>query len=120
MPDDSFPVAELSGVPVVTAPAEIDITNVEALGSALRTASARGRPAVVVDLTRTRFCDVSGLHALSAAHWRAEAEGRTVLLVIGSPAVKRVLALTELDAVIRTLTSLAEALALAVRPHALP
>jgi anti-sigma B factor antagonist len=120
MPDDSFPVTEAGGVPVVTAPAEIDITNVEALRSALRTASARGCPAVVVDMTHTRFCDVSGLHALSAAHRRAEAEGRTVLLVIRSPAVRRVLALTELDAVFRTRTSLAEALAFAVSPHALP
>jgi anti-sigma B factor antagonist len=120
MPDDSFPVAETSGVPVVSAPAEIDITNVEALRSALLTASARGRSAVVVDMTRTRFCDVSGLHALSAANRRAEAQGRAVLLVIRSPAVRRALALTEMDTVIRTLTSLDEALALAASPHALP
>ncbi len=111
MPDDSFPVQVLGGVPVVAAPEEIDITNADALRSALLTAAANGQSALVVDMTRTRFCDVSGLHALIAAHKRAGAEGREVLLVIPSAAVLRVLALTGMDMVIPTFTSLAEALA---------
>ncbi len=65
MPDDSFPVEVLGGVPVLAAPEEIDITNAAALRSALLTAAANGHGALVVDMTRTRFCDLSGLHARS-------------------------------------------------------
>ena len=111
MPEDSFPVEMVEGVPVVAAPEEIDITNAEALRSALLTAAANGHGTLVVDMTRTRFCDSSGLHTLIAAHKRAEAEGREVLLVIPSTTVLRVFALTAMDRVIPNFTSLAEALA---------
>jgi len=110
MPEDKFPVEVVRGVPVVAAPEEIDITNAEALRSALLTA-ADGRGMLVVDMTRTQFCDSSGLHTLIAAHRRAGAEGREVLLVIPSTAVLRVFALTGMDKVIPNFTSLAEALA---------
>ena len=75
MPDDEFPVQVVEGVPVV-APVEIDITNAETLRSALLTAAADGHGTVVVDLTRTRFCDSSGLRTLIAAH-RASTMRRT-------------------------------------------
>ena len=111
MPDDSFPVEVLGGVPVVAAPEEIDITNAEALRSALLTAAAGGHGALVVDMTRTQFCDSSGLHALIAVRKRAGAAGCEVLLVIPSVAVLRVFALTGMDMVIPNFTSLADALA---------
>ena len=112
MPEDRFPVEVVQGVPVVAAPEEIDITNAEALRSALITAAADGHGTLVVDMTQTRFCDSSGLHALIAAHKRAGAAGREVLLVIPSTAVLRVFALTGMDRMIPSFTSLAEALAL--------
>jgi anti-sigma B factor antagonist len=62
-------------------------------------------------MTRTRFCDSSGLHALIAAHKRAEAQGRQVLLVIPGTAILRVFTLTGMDTVIPNFTSLAGALA---------
>ena len=111
MPEDKFPVEVVQGVPVVTAPEEIDITNAEALRSALLAAAADGHGTLVVDMTRTRFCDSSGLHTLIAAHKRAGAEGREVLLVIPGTAVLRVFALTAMDRVIPNFTTLAEALA---------
>ena len=113
MPDDSFPVEVLGGVPVVAAPEEIDITNAEALRSALLAAAAAadGHGTLVVDMTRTQFCDLSGLHTLIAVHKRAGAEGREVRLVIPNTTVLRVLALTGMDEVIPNFTSLAEALA---------
>jgi anti-sigma B factor antagonist len=110
MPDDRFPVEVAGGVLVVAAPEEIDITNAEELRSALLEAAAAGPGALVVDMTRTVFCDSSGLHTLIAAHKRAEAEGREVLLVIPGTAVLRVFALTGMDRVIPNFTSLAEAL----------
>ena len=110
MREDKFPVEVVVGVPVVAAPEEIDITNAEALRSALLTAAANGHGTLVVDMTRTRFCDSSGLHTLIAAHKRAGAEGREVLLVIPGTAVLRVFALTAMDRVIPNFTTLAEAL----------
>src|SRR5689334_9480810 len=74
MPDDRCPIEVVEGVPVVAAPAEIDMTTAEALRSALLTAAANGRGTLVVDMARTRFCDSSGLHTLIAAHKRAESE----------------------------------------------
>jgi anti-sigma B factor antagonist len=62
-------------------------------------------------MTRTEFCDSSGPHALLAAHRRAEAEGREVLLVVPSAVVLRVFALTGVDRLIPNFTSLADALA---------
>ncbi len=111
MSDDKFPVEMIGGVPVVAAPGEIDITNAEALRSALSTAAADGHGTLVVDMTQTQFCDSSGLHVLIAAHRRAGAEGREVVLVIPSTAVLRVFALTGMDTVIPNFTSLAGALA---------
>ena len=109
MPDGSFPVEIVKGMPVVAAPEEIDITNAEALRAALLQA-ANGHGTLVVDMTRTQFCDSSGLHALIAAHKRAEAEGREVLLVIPSPTVLRVFVLTGMDRMIPNVTSLPEAM----------
>ncbi len=111
MPDDKFPVEVVGGVPVVAAPAEVDITNAEELQSALIKAAANGHRTLVVDMTGTQFCDSSGLHALIAVHKKAEAEGREVLLVVPGTTVLRVFALTGMDRVIPNFTSLAEALA---------
>ena len=111
MPDDRFPVELVEGVPVVATPEEIDITNAEALRSALLEAATNGHRTLVVDMTQTKFCDSSALHTLLAAHKRAEAEGREVLLVIPSTAVLRVFAITGVDHMIPNFTSLPEALA---------
>ncbi len=111
MQDGKFPVELVSGVPVVTAPQEIDITNAPELRSALMEAAAHGPGTLVADMTRTQFCDSSGLHILLAAHKRAQAEGGELLLVIGSAAVLRIFALTTIDRMIPNFASLDEALA---------
>ena len=111
MRDGRFPVEMVSGVPVVTAPEEIDITSAPELRSALLEAAAHGHGTLVVDMTRTRFCDSSGLHALLAVHKRAQAEGGELLLAITAAPVLRVLALTGVDRIIPNFTNLEEALA---------
>jgi anti-sigma B factor antagonist len=111
MTEPRFPVRITRGVPVVIAPDEIDITNAEALRAALLHAAARPGPALVVDMTRTRFCDSAGLHALIGAHKRAQAEGRQVRLAVTGTQVRRILALTALDRLIPVCTSLDQALA---------
>lgn len=100
----------VSGVPVVAAPKEIDITNAEALESALLEAAAHGPGTLVVDMTVTRFCDSSGIHSLLAVHKRVQAEGGELLLVIPDIAPLRAFQLTGLDRVIPIVTSLDQAL----------
>lgn len=111
MVDGKFPLEVVNGVPVVTAPEEIDITNAPELRAALMEAAAHGRRTLVADLTQTQFCDSSGLHTLLAAHKRAQAEGSELLLVMTSSPVLRVFSLTGIDRMIRNFTSLGEALA---------
>jgi anti-sigma B factor antagonist len=109
--DVAFPVEVIGGVPVVTAPEAVDITNADGLRSALAQAATHGHATVVVDMGRTEFCDSAGLHALVAANKRAQAEGGRVLLVVRGAAVLRILAITGLDRVIPHFTSLEHALA---------
>ena len=105
-----FPLEVASGVPVVTAPEEIDITNAPRLRSALLEAAAHGHGTLVVDMTGTQFCDSSGLHTLLAAHKRAQAEGGELLLVIPAAPVLRIFAITGVDRIIPNFTSLDQAL----------
>ena len=88
MPDRRYPMM-INGVPVVEAPEEIDICNAEQLRIVLLEAGSRGHATIVVDMTRTRFCDSSGFSVLAGAHKRALAEGGGLRLVI--PADSRVL-----------------------------
>ena len=110
MPDGGFPVEVIDGAPVIATPGEIDISNAEALRSALLDATTTWQCTLVVDMTRTQFCDLSGLHVLVAAHHQARADGHEVLLVISSAAILRVLGLTGMDRLLPNFTSLGEAL----------
>ena len=88
MPDHRYPLM-INGVPVVETSEEIDICNAEQLRIVLLETGSRGHATVVVDMTRTRFCDSSGFNVLVGAHKRALAEGGGLRLVI--PADSRIL-----------------------------
>jgi anti-sigma B factor antagonist len=105
------PYQVVNGMPVVAAPEEIDITNAPDLRSALLEAAADGHGTLVLDMTETRFCDSSGIHTLLAAHKRAQSEGGELLLVIPSPSVLRIFAITGVDRILSHVTSLEEAAA---------
>ena len=105
------PVEVVSGVPVVAAPEQIDMISAPELRSALLEAAAHGHGMLVVDMTRTQFCDSSGVHTLLAAHERAQAEGGELLLVISATVVLRIFEITGLDRIIRSFPSLDGALA---------
>lgn len=111
MPGLSYPVATLRGVPVVTAPAQIDISNADQLRAALLQAATLGHATFVVNMTSTALCDTAGLHVLVRAHQRAVAEGGELRLVITTTAVRRLFAVTGIDRVIPSFASLEEALA---------
>lgn len=116
MPDARFPVETAGGVPVVRAPEEIDITNAGQFREALLAAAGDGAGIIVVDLSRTQFCDSAALHALVAAHKRARAGGGEVRLALPGANVLRIFAITGLDHVIPCYDDLAQALA-PVNPH---
>jgi anti-sigma B factor antagonist len=108
---DSRHPAMINGLPVVTAPAEIDIDTAEAFRAVLLRAAADGHATIVVDLTGTRFCDSGGLKVLDAAHQRALDEGGELRLVLpASGTVVRVLAITGLNRCIPCFTGLDQAL----------
>ena len=65
MPATGYPFQMAGGVPVVTAPAEIDTSNAGELRAILFEWQSRGH-AVVVDLTGTQFCDSVGLRVESS------------------------------------------------------
>jgi len=99
-------------VPVVAAPAEIDVTTAAQLRTVLLRSCARGHAAIVVDMTRTKFCDSAGLTVLVRAHKRAVAEGGELRLVIpAGGTVSRIFAITGLDLVFPLFSSLDDALA---------
>ena len=110
MPEISFPVEVVEGVPVVTAPEEIDLANAAGLRAALLDVAGPGRALVVVDMSRTRFCDSAGLNALVAAARQARADGGEVRLAVVGEAVARIVALTGVDRVIPVYASLEDAL----------
>ena len=66
---------------------------------------------LVVDMSRTEFCDTAGIHALVATHKQAADDGREVRLVVTSAAVLRIFAITGFDQVISSFSRLDQALA---------
>ncbi len=110
MPGIRYPL--IDGVAVVSASPEIDVTTADQLRSVLLEAGRHGHATVVVDMSRTRFCDSAGLAVLAGAHRRALADGGGLRLVIPvGGAVARLLLLTGLDCFIPSFGSLEGALA---------
>jgi anti-sigma B factor antagonist len=112
LPDARYLRTTFNGVTVIRAPADIDITTADQLRTALLETAAGEHPMVVVDMTRTAFCDSSGLHTLLRARNRLVTDGGDLHLVIPADGVvARILAVTGLDMVISCYLSLAEAMA---------
>lgn len=82
------------GAAVVTLSGELDLLTAGDLTGVLSTAVSSTSSLtrrVVVDLSRVRFVDVVGVHALERAHASAFAEGVSVVLAGPSTTVRRVL-----------------------------
>jgi anti-sigma B factor antagonist len=111
-----YPFQMARGLPVITAPGEIDTTTAWQLRAVLFEWQTQGYTTVVVDLTHTQFCDSTGLRELVWAHKRAVADGGGLRLVIQAEgAVARIFTVTGLDGLLPRYTTLQQALALA--PH---
>jgi anti-anti-sigma factor len=81
---------------VLTLAGELDLATVAMLRERLDHAM-RGTAAVVIDLSRLRFIDSSGLDLLVRAELQLRESGAQLVLVRGPQAVHRVFALTSLD-----------------------
>jgi anti-sigma B factor antagonist len=82
---------------VVTLPAEIDVTNADQIREALLGVVNQGAASLVADMSKTTFCDSTGVSALVRTFKRATASGGGMRLVVDSPAVHRVLSITGVD-----------------------
>jgi anti-sigma B factor antagonist len=110
----------INGVPVVAAPAEINLTTAERLRTVLLHSAGHGHATIVVDMARTQFCDSAGLSVLVRAHERAVTEGGELRVVIpaGSP-VFQVFTVIGLHRLIPWFSSLDQAISvLPPRPRA--
>lgn len=121
IPGTEYSVQMAGGVPVITAPADVDITTAGQLEAVLSDWRTRGHATVVVDMSGTRFCDSAGLAELVRAHRHAMADGGGLRMVISADdAVLRVFTLIGLDHVIPRFASLEEALAQTTAAEAAP
>ncbi|WP_197024284.1 STAS domain-containing protein [Nocardiopsis sp. CNT312] len=86
-------------VAVVTVSGEIDLYTAPRLRSGLIEALDDGVRRLVVDMSRTEFCDSTGISVLLSAMKRSRGKGGDVELVAPKAAVRKVLEVTGLDEV---------------------
>ena len=89
---------------------ELDAHSAPMLQKAVdRTLAAAPDRLLIIDLTDVSFIDSSGLSVIVGAHKRLSDAGAGVRLVVVTPQVAKVLALTGLDATIPTFATVADA-----------
>ena len=70
-----------------------------------------GEPCVIVDLSKVDFMDSTGLSALVVAYRQANEVGSSVLVAGAQPSVRRVLEITQLDALLEHRDDVADTVA---------
>lgn len=95
---------------MIRLPAEVDITNADAIREDMLSLINQGAAVLIADLSVTTFCDSAGVNALVRAYKRARASGAVVRLVVTAPAVQRVLSLIGVDQFIVSYPTVAAAL----------
>jgi anti-sigma B factor antagonist len=115
--EDRVHIWALGGMPVVSTPAELDMPHADDLTAAMQ--SVLGEHAIViVDMTRTSFCDSSAISALIGAARLAAAGEREMRIAVASPQVLRIFAVTGVHELFSVFPTLHQALA--ARPAAPP
>ena len=76
---------------------ELDIASAPEFEQGLEKVEAGSPGVLVLDLRKVEFIDSTGLRAVIAADERARSAGRRFVIVRGTPAVERVLSVTQLD-----------------------
>jgi anti-sigma B factor antagonist len=111
VPEDHFPALWSGQVAVVRMPAEIDATIADDMREALLSVLNLGAEAVVIDMTRTSFCDSAGVSALVRAQRRAVASDAQLCIAVHSPAVLRLFSLIGITTAIDVYPDVSAALA---------
>jgi anti-sigma B factor antagonist len=93
---------------VITMPAEIDAATADEARRALLAAVSSGAAILVIDMSRTTFCDSAGLKAIIAAHTQATQAGIQLRLV--ATAVLRIITIVGIDQLIPVYPTLEAAL----------
>jgi len=109
--EERCPVLWIGQVAVVTFPVEVDVTNADMVREDLLAVLNHGAVLLVADLSKTVFCDSAGVSALVRTFRRAVASASGMRLVVGTPAVARVLAITGVDRLLDIFPSVAASLA---------
>jgi anti-sigma B factor antagonist len=107
--DDGCRLGFIRGVPVVSAPWFIDISNAEMVHGAFLRAAGWGYATIAADMSATQFCDSSGLSALVRAHDRTQQEGGQLRLAALTAPVMRLLTATGLARRLCVFRTVAEA-----------
>jgi anti-anti-sigma factor len=110
MSESRYPIQMVRGVPVITAPAALDLRSAKVLRTTLLRLAAAGHVTVVVDMSATTTCDSAGRAELSRAYRHATAEGGDLRLV-RAVASAEILSGSGLERVIRHYPTVADAVA---------
>jgi len=110
MSESRYPIQVVRGVPVITAPAALDLRSAKILRTTLLHLAAAGHVTVVVEMSATTTCDSAGRAELSRAYRHATAEGGDLRLVT-AVAPAEILSGSGLERVIRHYPTIAEAVA---------
>ncbi len=111
MSQERYPVLWIGQVAVVTLPAEIDVTNADAVHEELLRVMEQGTTLLIADMSKTSFCDSAGVSALVRTFRRANAGRSAMRLVVSTPAVQRVLSITGVDRLVDIYPSVTASLA---------
>ena len=104
------PVRHVVAPEIVTLPREIDIDNAPNVGRELLGAFGSPATVVIADMSLTDFCASAGIRCLLEANDAARTSGGELRIVVGSPGVLRVMRIMGVDQVLRTYSTLSEAL----------
>ena len=111
MSGERYPVFWIGQVAVVTLPVEIDVTNAEPIREELLAVLNQGAVLLVADMSKTDFCDSSGVSALVRVFRHAATSATALRLVVITPAVLRVLSITGVDRLVDVFPSVVASLA---------
>jgi len=106
---EEYPLRRLGPHAVIAMPAEIDMTNADQVGQALLAAAGPGVAVLIIDMSKTTFCDSAGVHAVISAYRHATTTGTQLRLV--ATTVLRIFSVIGADEVIPLYGTLEEALA---------
>lgn len=105
-------VEAVGEVPVATVKGEVDMGNARDVKDALLASVANHAPGLVVDLSPTTYVDSAGVHVVFDLARRLQARQQELRVVVPEEApIRRVLVLTNVDAVAPMHTALDEAVA---------